>query len=366
MVKKRKSRRNRNQKRKQRGRTRQPRPKRTQVPAASGVVLRNQRREHQYKVHGREYIQDVVSAGTGDQRIKIAVNPGVSTVFPWLSIQAAGYETYRFENLQFSFCTAATTSNAGSVALCVDYDPEDNNTSLTKGEMYAFDDTVRFPVWSSGTLKCRKTNLQKRKQYYTRDATFGTLRLKEYDTCNLYVLFTSTDSITIGDIWVDYDVVFYTPQRSARTTVNARIATANPSGDDHPFTDNTKADNLALIVQNAGKLIKVTDWGQLAFAKAGRYLVEIKGEQAGGNITGLITPTPEDAKAAIVDYISTISSGGTVGTNSTLIDVLTGASPLDPALVNFTDMTATSYIDQFYTNIMEVDPTIVTHTDGPL
>ena len=83
----------------------------------------------------KEYLQDVYGpADSGFQNNAIAVNPGLSTNFPWLSQIAANYEEYEFIQLIFEFHSTvdpSATNNSsgatGTIILASQYNPDAAN-----------------------------------------------------------------------------------------------------------------------------------------------------------------------------------------------------------------------------------------------
>jgi hypothetical protein len=208
---------------------RAPARKRPQVQSSSQVVTRGSipaaysnapaRRNNNplVKTMGRttqvihsEFFHDVF--GTVDGHfIRHAISPSTVGVFPWLSGMAGLYESYRFNNLRFRYETAVGTTTAGTFAMAPDYDSNDAFPS-TKGELLTYDDRARSAVYKDCTLVCSKKNLEKRSTYFTGLVPAG----KDPNLYNIgnLVFFTGgcPNTSQIGELYVDYDVTFSTPQ----------------------------------------------------------------------------------------------------------------------------------------------------------
>lgn len=82
-----------------------------------------------------------------------AINPGIASMFPWLSGHANLYEMYRFKKLVFRFKTVAPTTAAGQVMLGFDSDPADiapaDAAQLSQLAKYA-----DGPVWQKLSISC--------------------------------------------------------------------------------------------------------------------------------------------------------------------------------------------------------------------
>jgi len=68
-----------------------------------------------------------VKGSTGFKATRYAVNPGIASMFPWLSKIAANYQKYKFNSLSFEFRTTvgefAAAGQQGRTVLSFNYDP---------------------------------------------------------------------------------------------------------------------------------------------------------------------------------------------------------------------------------------------------
>jgi hypothetical protein len=166
----------------------------------------------QIRLRHREFVGNV-SGSTTFATSGLFVNPGLDVSCPWLSILAGAFETYRWNKLSFHYVPSCATSTAGAIFIAPDYDPSDDNTHLTKGDFLSFQDAVRAPPWQAVECMCTPSNLHNRKTHYVRHSgdvgeirTFDALRLwfgKE----------TPAVDTTIGELWIEYDVTLFTPQK---------------------------------------------------------------------------------------------------------------------------------------------------------
>lgn len=182
------------------------------VGSASIFTLKN----GDCRIVHREYLRDISAAAGSPSAYTVqavAINPGQSVCFPWLSAIAARFESYLFNKLRFCYETEAPTSLGGSVMLAIDYDPSDA-APATKQQLMTYRGSVR----SAPFLECQHTSLledlRKRKTYFVRPgAVPPTSELKEYDTGTLYLASqgVTTASAVLGEIYVEYDVTLMTP-----------------------------------------------------------------------------------------------------------------------------------------------------------
>lgn len=189
------------------------------------------------QVKHSEYVTDV------DGSMEFAVdampiNPGTSTLFPWLSSIANRYESYCFKQLCFRYETTSPTNTPGSVILAVDYNPQ-ATPPMSKTQALAMESSVRSPPWSSVLHKSLNHNLTKRKSYYIRtDSEVTDPDL--YDTGVLMLMSEGipTESGSVGEMHVDYIVDLITPTLSNTTASgpsNLITASSNETPDDFAY-----------------------------------------------------------------------------------------------------------------------------------
>lgn len=82
-----------------------------------------------------------------------AINPGIASMFPWLSGHANLYEMYRFKKLVFRFKTVAPTTAAGQVMLGFDSDPADI-APADAAQLSQFSKYADGPVWQKLSISC--------------------------------------------------------------------------------------------------------------------------------------------------------------------------------------------------------------------
>lgn len=168
------------------------------------------------RVRHREYIMDLV-AGAGSPSAfdvqSLPVNPGQVSTFPWLSRIAANYESYRFDSLKFCYETEASTALGGSLVLAFDYDAADP-APTSKQQALMYRSSVRSAPWTACEHKSIMEDLRKAKSNYVRPGAqpAGT-DVRQYDIGNFFAISqgVSTAGATLGELYVEYDVVLMTP-----------------------------------------------------------------------------------------------------------------------------------------------------------
>lgn len=182
------------------------------------------------RVSHREFISDVSAPSSGFSTVNFAINPGNATAFPWLSAIAANYESYTFKKLNYRYVPLCPTSTQGRVTMAIDYDARDA-IPTNKAVLSQYQGAVATPVWQQALYVATPQNLTKfAKQRYVSGATIpASSDIKTYHLGQL-ILATSntpTTATSLGELWVEYDVEFQTPQ-IATATVGASNADRQP------------------------------------------------------------------------------------------------------------------------------------------
>lgn len=188
----------------------------TGVPQVSGSPYSSDGR---VRIHHREFIQDV-DGSVAFSALSLPINPGMKSVFPWLSIMANQFESYLFRSIKFEYETQKSASTSGSVMLAVDFDAADA-TPVDKQQLMSYHNAVRSAVWAECCYSSDKRDLQKfGVQRYIRNSSLAAnLDIKTYDVGNV-ILATQgeSDSSVIGELYVEYDVELITPQAQAESS----------------------------------------------------------------------------------------------------------------------------------------------------
>jgi hypothetical protein len=210
----------------------------------------------------REYFSDLPGS-VAFTATQYAINPGLSSMFPWLSQVAGRYETYHFNRLTFSYETESATSATGTVLLVVDTDAADA-APVSKSDALAYRIKDRGAPWEPFDLATpplddaggmsRKTVRQ--------GSLAANLDIKTYDAGNLFACTIGQAGTTVvGELYVDYDVSLYTPQVQAGSQLAALVSgtagltqailfgTAPTSTGTLPFTINAAGDTMTFNTQ---------------------------------------------------------------------------------------------------------------------
>lgn len=220
------------------------------------------------RVRHREFIADIpgsVNYGVNS----FPINPGIPSVFPWLSNVAQNFESYQFRDLCFQYRTESPTSSAGKIILSVDWDAADA-APISKLQQFEERTKAEDAVWANFDLVCDKQDLAKfGTQRYVRNAlplpAVGAVDIKTYDVGNLFVGRQGESGTTvIGELWVCYDIELMTPNVPLVTSEKITAATA---------ISNVQIFGSAPV--QTGALIANASVNTLTFPFSGQYAVDM-------------------------------------------------------------------------------------------
>jgi len=149
-----------------------------------------------------------------------ALNPGLSSSFPWLFKQASGYESYKFTKLSFKWQPACAATTPGAILLAVDFDPLDPAPSSLL-QMANYQGATRGDVWTEVVAHVNLADSRNKGEYrFVRsELTPESIQnISLYDLGNCFVAFPDVDfseDIALGSLYVDFTVDFKTPQMDA-------------------------------------------------------------------------------------------------------------------------------------------------------
>jgi hypothetical protein len=163
----------------------------------------------------REYFADIVGpASASFAASSYPVNPGVGTLFPWLSSIATQFEKYRFRSLRFEYLARCATSNAGTLILAVDMDASDP-IPATKSQVCSYRSFLDIVPWESASFNVPTADLNR--ICYVRGGNISGTDIKLYDVANLMICTQGCATAALGEAFVEYDVELLTPQASVPT-----------------------------------------------------------------------------------------------------------------------------------------------------
>jgi hypothetical protein len=183
----------------------------------------------------RELVTSLIQGQTAFTLVSnLPINPGMAQLFPWLSVQAAQWQEYRFRRLMFEWVPIAPTSTQGDITLAVDYEAS-NPPPTTEVQMSDLHGAVTDSTWKPIRLGCNVKDMYALgpRKYVRSSVVNGDI--KTFDSGNFYLAVEnfSAGNVTAGKLYVTYDVDLFIPyngplqytQPTASTEIN-RITTA--------------------------------------------------------------------------------------------------------------------------------------------
>lgn len=180
----------------------------------SGEPLFIERSARTTRIVHRELISSITGSSGFTVASTFALNPGISTTFPWLATQAQGWEQYRFNRLRFCYYTRTATSTPGSMMLVPDYDAADAAPS-SEQIASSYRDVVEEVPWTvefTCELDPQALLEPATRKFIRTGGLAANLDIKTYDGGNLFVCTTDGTAVAWGKLWVEYDVSFFVPQ----------------------------------------------------------------------------------------------------------------------------------------------------------
>jgi hypothetical protein len=250
----------------------------------------------------------------------LAINPGLSTTFRWLSTQAVGWEKYMFKSLRFYYRTRVPTSNGGSVLMAIDHDAADGPPN-NEETMMNYAGAVEDSIWCKNIIVSARCDNVKR---YNRFAALATnLDVKTYDLGN-FIAASSGMGLAgkCGKLWASYTVDMFIPQLpnnfnpNVGGTVNSggAISAPNPFG-----TAPTLSVGTTGIVMDTNS--------RLNFPNIGQYL--IAATATGTGLTALPGPTMYSGAGTVTDVLSVPNAAATTSLLKSVINITSPDSKID-------------------------------------
>jgi len=295
------------------------------LPADGGVRIRH-----------REYVGDVGTSSSGWALVNtLAINPGLSGVFPWLSLMAQNFESYELHALAFVYQASAPTSLAGTLYMAYDYDPADAPPS-DKASMMSNMSAVAGSLWASNrvALDCKAARGLLGK--FTRNTGIPTgTDIKTNDAANLNIAVEGVVMSSPGNIYVEYDVTLKIPQipTNFAAGISQRITYGGTTG---ISLANDGYVGAPILISQAGSL----SIGRWLCNQAGQYLVEyaISATTSGAN-TAAWTIVSGTAAVTDLGYAALPTSGTALGIFQAILNVADAGAILQLSLANVASLT---------------------------
>jgi hypothetical protein len=294
------------------------------------------------RIADREYIGDVfagtvASGSTAFSLQSYHINPGDTTVFPWLSTLAQNYEEWEPHGIVFEFRSTSSSYNGtsqalGTVICATDYNSNDAVFSnKIQMEQSDFANSGAACANIIHGIECAEGE-RPTKVLYVRQTPFSLAptdtRFSDLGTFQLATQGMSATGVNLGELWVSYDITLYKKATNPPKNYSA-MSTVTGIDTSHFFGTVASKSSGSLGATFSGNVITLP-----VGVRSGRYLVILTCAASAIALTGVPVLT---GCTLIRD---TPSSGGTFSTKMCEIDVNTNG--LTPATFDMTGWSGTS------------------------
>jgi len=243
------------------------------------------------------------------------MQPGLPSVFQWLSTQCVGWEKYRWNSLRATYYTRTGTSTPGSMLLVPDYDAADAApTSEQQASTYhgMSDDAP----WKTIVMNF---DMRRSKELFIRSGVLApNLDIKTYDFANLFVCTADGTTVNWGKVYIEYDVTLINSQFVAPGNLGGSVSsggtmtTAGPLGTAPTITGGSfiaGATSTTITIQNLTIGQKYL-WNNIL---NGTGLTAVNSAQTGFTAVAVINDLVNAAGTQIAD-VSILTATATSGT----------------------------------------------------
>ncbi|QMW68807.1 capsid protein [Crucivirus-339] len=190
-----------------------------------GIPMVMSSNDRSFVVRHREFLQNIVKAAGAPTFTLLAfpLQPGLSSVFPWLSQMAVGYQQYRIRGMIWEYkgtssdSLDSTQTSLGSVLMATEYDssapPFQNQQQMLNHE---FANSCKPSDTMLHAIECKKAQSVLSELYIRSGAVpqgdderffdFGTFQIATVGGP------TAASDQVLGELWCSYEVEFLKPQ----------------------------------------------------------------------------------------------------------------------------------------------------------
>lgn len=317
--------------------------------------------DRSFVVRHREYLQNISTAADASfNLLTFPIQPGLSSVFPWLSQLAVGFQQYKIKGMIWEYkgtssdSLSSTTTALGTVIMATEYDSS-SEPFLNQQQManHEFANSCKPSSNMLHAIECKKS-LSTLSELYVRSGAVPQGDDERFFDFGLFQIATVGGPAVandIGELWVSYEVEFLKPQlitglglqlKSDHWTSSTSVTTSNYFGTDYASAMNAGS-NLGCTLTNNDIVFPPS-------LSEGKYKVDIiwtgdgvsPGAQAAPTVTAnascslsgtvAVPPSAEAAtsNATLLSFYVTIAaqnasvafSGGTLPTGANSVDLV--------------------------------------------
>jgi hypothetical protein len=214
--------------------------KRVAPIARTTQTSQNANKPVNFKLPRRRELVAIIVSDTNNYAVQksFILNPGDPSFSTWLQNIANCYESYKFHHLKFFYIPRCATTEKGDIFICPDSNPKDP-APITEFQCSQNERCKSSAPWDHFEVTLSKEMLNKRKTYFCRKngAYPNGADIDLYDSGNVFICGggQSASGDKLGQLWVEYDVEFFTPEGSpilapdtVMTTATTGLTTTSP------------------------------------------------------------------------------------------------------------------------------------------
>lgn len=173
-------------------------------------------------VRHREYVGDIVASQAFTLNA-FNINPGIPTLFPWLSTVAQNFEEYSIRGMIFEFkstsadnvlSTTTTSTALGTVIMATEYNvlnPPFQDKRVM--ENYEFANSSKPSLTFVHPVECKSSLTPLNRLFIRSGAPYvGDLRIYDLGLFQIATSGMAFNGGSIGELWVSYEIELYKPK----------------------------------------------------------------------------------------------------------------------------------------------------------
>lgn len=137
------------------------------------------------------------------------INPGNATLFTWLPTLGLNFDMYKFTKIRFHYVPTCATTSTGRVALVWDKDSQDP-LPVDRSALSAYTHSAESAPWADNMLVIPCDNIKR----FINDGNATDKKLVDFGQL-FFATYSSSGSVPLGDIYVEYGVEFTEAQPAA-------------------------------------------------------------------------------------------------------------------------------------------------------
>ena len=267
--------------------------------------------------------------------VSMSVNPGVSTVFPWLSGVANNFETYRFRRLRFVYYPRCAATQAGQAIMLLDPKSGDGNPrTLQIASSYHI--RTNGNMWAPMSLDIPREVLSTGgPRRFVRSSIIDSVSASLYDVGRFCFITDGANPFdaVVGELGVEYEVELWTPASRPTGPVPAMFVNGVATGatalnlfGNSPFAsgllfDEMAANVIAMKDFEITGLNQATEYG-LWLVLGGTAITAVTAVFSSGTIVNTFGPLANPTNTTVMTYW-TFRPNGAVGTVSFTVTATT-------------------------------------------